>query len=83
MQYLYSLTIVSESDDEENSCEEIIECISPDAPLTTTPAPMIGSTDDQNQNENEEEDKVETHDKEVVVEVDLSTQDSKHVENVS
>jgi hypothetical protein len=84
MQYLYRLTIVSESD-EEGSCEEVIECISADAEPTTTPAPMIGSSDDQNQNENEEEDKVEIHDEEaiVTVEVDLSTLDSKHVENVS
>ena len=44
---------------------------------------MIGSLDDQNPNEKEKDDQVEIHDEEVTVEVDLSSFDSKHVENVS
>ena len=79
-QYLYRLIIVT--DDDESSCEEVIECISPDSPPTTDPAPMIGLSDDQNRNE-KEDDQVEIHNEEVAVDVDLSNFDSKHVENVS
>ena len=69
---LHRLTIVTESDDDENSCEEIIECISPDA---TAPP----------RSPDEDEGVVVPAPDEILTVVDLSnfgSQDDKHVENV-